>query len=109
MEISYYKKFREQKLHSSQLETQLANAQLQALRMQLQPHFLFNTLHAISSLMDENILKARQTLTLLSQLLRQSLDNIGKQFITLREELEFLKNYLEIEKNTIPGKVDCQF
>ncbi|MBU1099755.1 MAG: histidine kinase [Bacteroidetes bacterium] len=107
--VSYYKKFREQKLHSSQLETQLANAQLQALRMQLQPHFLFNTLHAISSLMDENVQKARHTLTLLSQLLRQSLDNIGKQFITLREELEFLKNYLEIEQTRFQERLTVSF
>lgn len=59
--------------------------------------------------MDENIQKARQTLTLLSQLLRQSLDNIGKQFITFREELEFLKNYLEIEKTRFQERLTVRF
>ena len=107
--ITYYQQFRDEKVRSAQLETELANSQLQALKMQLQPHFLFNTLHAVSSLMDESVQKARQTLTLLSNLLRLSLDNIGKQFATLKEELDFVKSYLEIEKTRYQERLEIEY
>ncbi|NJM53308.1 MAG: histidine kinase [Blastocatellia bacterium] len=58
--ITYYRRFRERELHSSQLETQLVKAQLDALKMQLHPHFLFNTLHSISALMEDDTKGARR-------------------------------------------------
>lgn len=96
--IAYYRKYQQQELISSQLETQLAQAQLQALKMQLHPHFLFNTLHAISTLMDEDVKTARRMLVRLSELLRITLENAGTQEVTLKKELEMLNRYLEIEQ-----------
>lgn len=96
--IDYYRKYRERELRASQLETRLAQAQLDALRMQLHPHFLFNTLNSISVLMSEDVTAARRMLTRLSDLLRASLDNAATHEVSLREELEFLNNYLDIEQ-----------
>lgn len=97
--LDYYDKYRERKSHAEQLESQLAQAQLETLKMQLQPHFLFNTLHAISSLVrDEENKVAVNMIAGLSGLLRHSLENIGKQEVSLREELEFLELYLDIQQ-----------
>src|SRR4029079_2186861 len=71
---------------------------LQALKMQLHPHFLFNTLNSISALLDEDVDAADQMLARLGDLLRMTLENSGAQEITLQEELEFLRCYLEIEQ-----------
>ena len=96
--IDYYRKYRERELRASQLETRLAQSRLDALRMQLHPHFLFNTLNSISVLMSEDVTAARRMLTRLSDLLRASLDNAATHEVSLREELEFLNNYLQIEQ-----------
>src|SRR4029079_13460186 len=71
---------------------------LQALKMQLHPHFLFNTLNSISALLDEDVDAADQMLARLGDLLRMTLENSGAQEVTLQEELEFLRCYLEIEQ-----------
>lgn len=96
--IDYYRKYRERELRAAQLETRLARSQLDALKMQLHPHFLFNTLNSISVLMGDDIKSARRMLTRLSELLRASLENDGAHEVSLKEELEFLTNYLEIEQ-----------
>lgn len=94
----YYQRFQERELKAAQLEAQLAQAQLQALRMQLHPHFLFNTLNAISSLMHIDVEAADRMMTRLSDLLRLTLESAGKQMVTLKEEIDFLKRYVEIEQ-----------
>ncbi|MGH9935082.1 MAG: sensor histidine kinase [Blastocatellia bacterium] len=96
--FDYYRKYRAHELKASQLEARLAQAQLQALKMQLHPHFLFNTLHAISSLMRRDVEAAERMITQLSDLLRLTLENVGAQETPLRQELEFLERYLEIEQ-----------
>jgi two-component system, LytTR family, sensor kinase len=96
--IDYYRKYRERELRASQLEARLAQAQLDALKMQLQPHFLFNTLNSISVLMSEDVTAARRMLTRLGDLLRTSLENAGQHEVALSEELRFLRSYLEIEE-----------
>jgi two-component system, LytTR family, sensor kinase len=96
--LVYYRRYHDRALRASQLETQLATAQLQALRMQLQPHFLFNTLHVISELVHEDPDAADRMIARLGDLLRLSVDAVGTQEVTLRQELEFLEAYLEIEK-----------
>jgi sensor histidine kinase YesM len=96
--IDYYRKYRERELRASQLEATLSQARLDALRMQLHPHFLFNTLNSISVLMSEDVTAARRMLTRLSDLLRASLETAATHEVSLREELEFLNNYLQIEQ-----------
>jgi two-component system LytT family sensor kinase len=103
--LDYYRKYRERELSASQLETRLAQAQLDALRMQLHPHFLFNTLNSISVLMDEDTKAARRMLTRLSDLLRASLENAGAHEVALKEELEFLESYLEIEQTRFQDRL----
>jgi two-component system LytT family sensor kinase len=96
--VVYYRSFRERELHGVELEGQLAKAHLQALKTQLQPHFLFNTLHSISALMLIDVPAADKMMTRLSDLLRMSLENEETQVTTLNRELEFVRAYLEIEK-----------
>ncbi len=96
--LNYYRKYRERELRASQVEAQLARAELQALRMQLHPHFLFNALNSISALMYSDVSAADSMLTRLSALLRSRLTDSGVQEVTLREEVEFVEKYLEIEQ-----------
>src|SRR5262249_41180616 len=95
----YYRKYRENELQSAELRAQLSQAQLEALRLQLQPHFLFNTLNSIVGLIrnDENKDAIRMT-SGLSKLLRHVLEHAGRQEVTLGEEIEFLSRYLEIQQ-----------
>ncbi len=103
--FDYYRKFREKEVRTSQLETRLVQAELQVLKMQLQPHFLFNTLHAISALMHKDVEAADRMMARLSDLLRLTLDNTGVHEVTLKKELEFLEGYLEIEQTRFQDRL----
>ncbi|HJQ32373.1 MAG TPA: histidine kinase [Pyrinomonadaceae bacterium] len=104
--VSYYARFRERERRASQLEAQLAQAQLQALKMQLHPHFLFNTLNGIAGLVRDNKNRAAvDMLAGLSDLLRYTLENAGKQEVPLKEELEFLELYLGIQQMRFPDRL----
>ena len=96
--LDYYRRYREGQLRTLQLEAQLSQAQLQALKMQLHPHFLFNTLHSISALLTKDVESARKMITRLGDFLRLTLENSGSQEVTLQQEMEFLSCYLEIER-----------
>ncbi|HEV8483019.1 MAG TPA: histidine kinase [Blastocatellia bacterium] len=103
--LGYYQRFQEEELKASRLKTELAEArlriaeaQLQALKMQLQPHFLFNTLNSISALLEEDVEAADEMIARLGDFLRMTLDNSGAQEVSLQQELEFLRAYLEIER-----------
>lgn len=96
--VNYYRKFRERELRTSQLETQLATTRLQVLKTQLHPHFLFNTLNAISELIHKDPEAADRMIGDLSDLLRMSFEKLEVQEVSLKQELEFLKKYLEIEQ-----------
>jgi LytS/YehU family sensor histidine kinase len=96
--ISYYTTLREGEFRTSQLEIQLTKSRLQALKSQLQPHFLFNTLHSISALMLTDVRAADTMMTRLSDFLRMTLENNATQVTTLSRELEFASGYLEIER-----------
>ena len=112
---TYYRHFQEEELQISQLtselsqtQLQMTQAQLQALKMQLQPHFLFNTLNSISALLDKDVEAAEEMLARLGDFLRLTLDNSGKQEVTLQEELEFLHCYLEIERVRFSDRLTVQ-
>jgi two-component system LytT family sensor kinase len=103
--IGYYQKYREQEQSKAELEIQLANAQLSALRMQLNPHFLFNTMNSISSLMRSDVEAADTMLEQLSCLLRLSLERGESQLVSLREELDFVELYLGMQGQRYAGRV----
>jgi hypothetical protein len=94
---------------ASQLETQLALAQLGALKMQLQPHFLFNTLNSISALLHQDPEAADEMIGELGSFLRLTLKNPGAQEVSLAEELKFLKSYLEIERVRLQDRLTANF
>lgn len=96
--LAYYRESQERALRAAQLETRLVEAQLRTLQAELHPHFLFNTLHAISTLVHTNPDAADRTISRLSDLLRITFDRSGAARISLQEELEFLQKYLEIEQ-----------
>jgi len=104
--IDYNKRLREGELRESRLQSQLAIAELEALRMQLHPHFLFNTLHAISALVGKNPEAADRMIARLSDLLRMSLEGAGAQEVLLGEELEFLEGYLDIQKTRFEDRLN---
>lgn len=94
---------------TTQLEIQLAHAQLAALRMQLQPHFLFNTLHAISELIHENPAAAERMIVRLSDFFRLTLDTSAAAEVSLRQEIDFLQRYLEIEQVRFEDRLEVNF
>jgi two-component system, LytTR family, sensor kinase len=94
----YFGLYRTRQLHAAELEARLTRTHLQVLKMQLQPHFLFNTLNAVAELVHTEPKAADQMITRLGRLLRLSLDNAGHQVVPLRQEIDFLKVYLDIEQ-----------
>jgi len=94
----YYRRLRAREVRAARLETRLMQAQLQALQRQLHPHFLFNTLHAISTLVHRDPDKADAMIERLSDLLRITLRKVGAQETALDEELDYLRAYLDIEQ-----------
>jgi len=97
--LEIYQKYKSEELRSAQLEARLIEAELRALREQLRPHFLFNTMNTIAVLVREGRNNAAVTLIArLSTLLRMSLDQSRGQEVTLREEMNFLEIYVEIQK-----------
>ncbi|MBW3660785.1 MAG: histidine kinase [Gemmatimonadetes bacterium] len=107
--FDYYRRSRRDALRAAELEVRLAHAHLQALKMQLQPHFLFNTLHAVSSLMDRDVKAARRMLARLSDLLRLTLETQGIHEIPLERELGYLDLYLDIERERFPDRLVVEF
>ena len=103
--IGYYQLYREKEYVALQLQTQIANAQLRALRMQLNPHFLFNTMNSISSLMQTDIAAADKMLEQLSSLLRITLERGEVQLIPLSDEMEFIEMYLAMQDRRFTGRV----
>ncbi len=107
--FDYYRRYREREARASQLEARLATSQLQALKMQLQPHFLFNTLHSVSMLNLTDANAANRVLVKLSELLRITLDSNSSQEVPLEKEIDFLDRYLEIESIRFQDRLDVRF
>jgi two-component system LytT family sensor kinase len=96
--FEHYQKYRERELQAARLQTALARAQVQSLQMQLQPHFLFNTLNTIAALMREDIEAADVMLARLGDLLRVTLTTADVPDVPLRRELELVDMYLDIQR-----------
>ena len=103
-----YQRSRERELQASALATELVRTRLEVLRMQLNPHFLFNTLHTISALIHENPDDADRIVARLSELLRVSLEQSDSQEVPLRQELIFLERYLQIEQTRFQDRLAVQ-
>jgi len=91
------------------LQTELSEAELRMLQMQLQPHFLFNVLNSISALMRRDVAAADRMLRQVGRLLRLSLERTGSEMVPLREELEFLEIYLAIEQTRYQDRLNVRF
>lgn len=107
--IEYSRRYQNGLVRAANLQAQLAQAQLQALRMQLDPHFLFNSLHAISALVHDDPDGAEIMIARLSDLLRLSLDSSRVQEVPLSQELKYLDLYLEIERTRFADRLSVFF
>ncbi len=107
--LRYMHEARARELSAAQLETRLVEARLHTLQRQMQPHFLFNTLNTISALMHRDVDAADAMIARLSDLLRMSLQRVGVQEVPLKEELDFLSKYLEIEQTRFRDRLTVVF
>jgi two-component system LytT family sensor kinase len=103
--LEYRRGIRERETRAARLEARLANAQLDVLRSQIRPHFLFNTMNAVSTLMRRDVDAADGMLALLCDLLRDTMDADGVQEVPLRVELRVLDRYLEIMRLRFPDRL----
>jgi two-component system, LytTR family, sensor kinase len=106
--FKYYNRFLSSQVELARVEKRYVESHLNALRLQLEPHFLFNTLNAISSELAANPELAREMIEDLGTLLRQSLDCQGSKEITLAQELALLDRYLSIQKLRFGDRIDVQ-
>ena len=106
--IGYYAKYREREVQSSQLEAQLAYAQLEVLKIQLEPHFLFNTLNSIAALARYDGPSAEHMTLQLADLLRFSLDAVGVHEVPLSRELTFLQKYIDIQQTRFRDRLQVE-
>jgi len=106
--IAVFRRNRDRQLAASQLEAKLSRAQLQSLKMQLNPHFLFNTLNAVSALMHTDPSTADRMLLKLTNLLRLNLEQALEQETSLEQEIAFLEGYLEIEQLRFGDRLKVQ-
>jgi sensor histidine kinase YesM len=105
----YFTRARNQEVERAELQQALAASELQALKSQLQPHFLFNTLHGISTLIEADKARAKAMVLKLSNLLRTALQYGNSDLITLDEELKFAESYLDIEKMRLSGRLELRW
>ena len=103
--FGYYRRFHEREISTLELEKRLTQAKLQALQMQLNPHFLFNTLHTISALVHKDAEAADRMISRLSRLLRYTLESTTAHEVPLKQELAFLDRYLEIEQTRFGSRL----
>jgi len=104
--LDYLRRLRDRDVQAAQLGERLARARLEALKMQIQPHFLFNTLHTISELIHEDPDAAERMITRLGDLLRLTVDNAQSHEVTLAQEMEFLEAYLEIQRTRFSDRLE---
>jgi two-component system LytT family sensor kinase len=105
----YFKRARNQELERHELQQALTGSELQALKSQLHPHFLFNTLHGISTLIDTNQTRAKTMVIKLSSLLRTALQYGSADLISLTEEIAFVESYLDLEKMRLGTRLEVRW
>jgi two-component system LytT family sensor kinase len=103
--FEFHRRYRQREFEAARLQTQLAESRLEALTAQLRPHFLFNTLQGISTLMHRDVQAADAMLSRLSDLLRQTLQRGDRQEVPLLEELEMLDHYVEISRERFKDRL----
>jgi signal transduction histidine kinase len=107
--LDYYRESQARALKAAHLETSLVEARLKTLEAELHPHFLFNTLHAISTLVHSDPDAADRMISRLGDLLRLTFDRSGAAGVPLKHELEFLQKYLEIEQIRFGDRLAVRF
>jgi two-component sensor histidine kinase len=107
--LAQARRYREERTALARLEAQLGEARLAALRMQLHPHFLFNTLNSIAELMHTDVVAADRMLERLSGLLETALQTASEHEVALAEELDFLERYLEVERVRFRDRLAVRF
>lgn len=105
----YFKRTRDQEIERAELQQALAASELQALKSQLRPHFLFNTMHGISTLIETDQALAKEMILRLSNLLRTALKFGNADLVTLEDELKFAEGYLDIEKMRLGERLEVQW
>lgn len=103
--VAYYHESQQRKVNQATLETSLVEARLKTLQAELHPHFLFNTLHAISTLVHRDPESADRMISRLSDLLRITFDRSGEARVSLKDEIDFLQKYLEIEQTRFQDRL----
>jgi signal transduction histidine kinase len=103
--IAFFRESEQRKVRAAQLETQVVEARLKTLEAELHPHFLFNTLHAISTLVHRDPDAADRMISRLSDLLRITFDRSGEPKVSLKEEIDFLQKYLDIEQTRFQDRL----
>ena len=96
--VTYYREARDREMQAVELESMLHQAQLETLRSQLNPHFLFNALHSMAELVHSDPKLAEKLIVRLGELLRQVLQSSNRQEVTLAEEIDFIRGYVDIEQ-----------
>ena len=107
--LTYFRQFRDAEVDRARVQTQLAEAHLESLKSRLHPHFLFNALNSISALLHTDVERADRMIARLSELLRASIENTGVREVSLREEIEFLNRYLEIQKVRFEDRLEVSY
>lgn len=98
LSYQFQKRLQEMEVDRLRLDAAVKESELRALRHQINPHFLFNSLNALRSLIDENDVRPREAITQLAELFRSSFQNVDRQLITLRKELETVEAFLSLQK-----------
>jgi hypothetical protein len=106
--LNYHKIYEQEELKASRLEAELSQTQFQAIKMQVYPHFLFNTLTEIGRMMKKDVDETDRMIARLGDFLRFSMENIGTQVVALERELSFLRSYLEIERIRTQNKLSFE-